>query len=207
MLAFSYHRCRFVSVSSLSTYKICQLSYLLCQNHFSVNSNTTSSHHRCHYRSVDLSLPHLWYDHARKIKRNIICHIGPTNSGKTYNALKRLKECRNGLYLGPLRLLAWEICENLRSSNIKCNLLTGQERDFYEGDSGTHLSSTIEMADFHKSYEVAVIDEVQLIGSQDRGTNHSSVSSSSSGSSSRLCCLLMLKYVNTTVLCINVLFD
>ena len=168
MLSTAYRRSRLVSFSAFSS-STPNLSYLRYQSHRYPSSNSSSFHNCRHYRSVDLSLPHLWYDHARKIKRNIICHIGPTNSGKTFNALKRLKECPNGLYLGPLRLLAWEICENLRQSNIKCNLLTGQERDFYEGNSGTHLSSTIEMADFNKTYEVAVIDEVQLIGSPDRG--------------------------------------
>ena len=37
------------------------------------------------------------------------------------------------------------------------------------GKKGTHTSSTIEMADFTKSYDVCVIDEVQLIGDTERG--------------------------------------
>lgn len=45
----------------------------------------------------------------------IIYHGGPTNSGKTYNALQRLKTANRGLYLGPLRLLAAEIYENLNA--------------------------------------------------------------------------------------------
>ena len=35
-------------------------------------------------RSIDLSEPHLWYIDARKIRRRIICHIGPTNSGAVF---------------------------------------------------------------------------------------------------------------------------
>ena len=31
--------------------------------------------------AIDLSHPHLWYAEARAIKRKIICHVGPTNSG------------------------------------------------------------------------------------------------------------------------------
>lgn len=31
---------------------------------------------------------HLWYPVARALDRKIIYHAGPTNSGKTYNALK-----------------------------------------------------------------------------------------------------------------------
>ena len=40
----------------------------------------------------DLRLPHELYPQARLMKRKIIDHGGPTNSGKTYQALKRLRE-------------------------------------------------------------------------------------------------------------------
>jgi ATP-dependent RNA helicase SUPV3L1/SUV3 len=43
------------------------------------------------------------------MKRKIIYHCGPTNSGKTYEALQRLKQADNGMYCGPLRLLAMEV--------------------------------------------------------------------------------------------------
>lgn len=33
---------------------------------------------------------------------------GPTNSGKTHNALQRLQTAESGVYCGPLRLLAME---------------------------------------------------------------------------------------------------
>lgn len=36
--------------------------------------------------------PHTWYPNARKQQRNVFLHVGPTNSGKTYQALKQL-EC------------------------------------------------------------------------------------------------------------------
>ena len=36
------------------------------------------------------------------MKRHFILHIGPTNSGKTYQALERLKLAQNGVYLGLL---------------------------------------------------------------------------------------------------------
>lgn len=41
--------------------------------------------------------PHLWYPNARKKKRNVYLHMGPTNSGKTYHALKRLEACSSGI--------------------------------------------------------------------------------------------------------------
>lgn len=42
--------------------------------------------------------PHSWYPTARRKKRNVILHVGPTNSGKTYNALKRLEASSTGTY-------------------------------------------------------------------------------------------------------------
>lgn len=52
--------------------------------------------------------PELEFPKAQSMKRRFILHIGPTNSGKTYQALERLKLAQNGVYLGPLRLLALE---------------------------------------------------------------------------------------------------
>jgi ATP-dependent RNA helicase SUPV3L1/SUV3 len=70
-------------------------------------------------------MPHEWYPVARKITREIYYHYGPTNSGKTRAALEALKEAKTGLYLAPLRLLAWEISETLNQNNVKCSLVTG----------------------------------------------------------------------------------
>jgi ATP-dependent RNA helicase SUPV3L1/SUV3 len=101
------------------------------------------------------------------MKRKVICHTGPTNSGKTFEALQRLKAARRGVYSGPLRLLAWEVCNTMRRAGVKCDLVTGQERDCEE--SSGHVSCTVEMTDLSEHYDVAVIDEFQLIGDQDRG--------------------------------------
>lgn len=119
--------------------------------------------------------PHLWYPAARAMKpRTITCHVGPTNSGKTYAALQALKTAKTGIYCGPLRLLAWEVTEILRASeygdsgdSIACNLITGQEKDIMPG--ATHSSCTVEMTNLSDEYDCAVIDEMQLIGSRDRG--------------------------------------
>lgn len=107
---------------------------------------------------MDLTIPQLWFPEARKMTREIYYHHGPTNSGKTKTALDRLKKAKKGLYLAPLRLLAWEISENLNSDNIRCSLITGQEKHVSEMD--THKSSTIEMCDIRNQYDVAVIDEI-----------------------------------------------
>lgn len=49
------------------------------------------------------------YPNARAINRKIIFHAGPTNSGKTYQALERFINAKSGVYCGPLKLLATEV--------------------------------------------------------------------------------------------------
>jgi ATP-dependent RNA helicase SUPV3L1/SUV3 len=134
---------------------------------------------------INISQPHLWYPSARNLApRQIICHVGPTNSGfvplltklhshffalnrKTFTALNSLIKSPSGIYCGPLRLLAWEITEKLRSHHLHCSLLTGQEKDLH--DQATHISCTIEMVDLSTFYHCAVIDEMQVIGDPSRG--------------------------------------
>ncbi|CAD6207798.1 unnamed protein product [Miscanthus lutarioriparius] len=116
---------------------------------------------------TDLTHPHIWYPKAREKKRNVFLHVGPTNSGKTYSALKRLEASSSGVYCGPLRLLAREIAQRLNKVNIPCNLITGQERDEIEG--AKHSSVTVEMADVTTDYQCAVIDEIQMVGCKSRG--------------------------------------
>ena len=116
---------------------------------------------------TDLTKPHEWYLHARMDRRRIIFHGGPTNSGKTYNALERLKKAKQGLYLGPLRLLAAEVYETLTSAGIYVSLFTGQEQR--EVPFSTHASATVEMATMERDYDIVVIDEIQMIGDKYRG--------------------------------------
>ncbi|HID04139.1 MAG TPA: hypothetical protein EYP18_13195 [Desulfobacterales bacterium] len=60
---------------------------------------------------------------ARELKRKIVFHVGPTNSGKTYQALKALEEATTGYYLAPLRLLALEGYENLKKEGVNIKKL------------------------------------------------------------------------------------
>lgn len=57
----------------------------------------------------DLTNPALWYPQARSKIRKIIFHAGPTNSGKTYQAMQRFLNSESGIYCGPLKLLALEV--------------------------------------------------------------------------------------------------
>lgn len=87
--------------------------------------------------------------------------------GKTFHALEHLSRANSGVYCGPLRLLAWEVYEKLNEKGIKCNLVTGNEKDLISG--ARHQSCTVEMIDINKNYDVAIIDEMQLIGDSSRG--------------------------------------
>ena len=104
---------------------------------------------------------------ARRLNRRIIFHVGPTNSGKTYAAMQRLKRAETGYYLAPLRLLALEGYEDLKASGIYASLITGEEEILDE--ESTHISSTIEMLNPEVEVECCVIDEIQMIDDRDRG--------------------------------------
>ncbi len=104
---------------------------------------------------------------ARGLNRKIVFHVGPTNSGKTYQALKELKEATTGYYLAPLRLLALEGYENLKKQGVAISLITGEEEIIDE--ESTHISSTIEMMNNSVDVDVCVIDEIQMISDRDRG--------------------------------------
>jgi ATP-dependent RNA helicase SUPV3L1/SUV3 len=104
---------------------------------------------------------------ARSLRRRLIFHTGPTNSGKTYTAFQQLKKAGTGYYLAPLRLLALEGYETLRDEGVGASLITGEEQLLDE--DATHISSTIEMLSFESEVDCCVIDEVQMIDDRDRG--------------------------------------
>ncbi len=120
-------------------------------------------------KHLDLRYPTEWYLAARAIQREIHLHVGPTNSGKTYHALKRLEESGNGIYAGPLRLLAHEVYSRFNNKGTPCDLVTGDDVRLADGGGALLSSHTVEMFDCAKSVDVAVIDEIQMIASEDRG--------------------------------------
>lgn len=131
------------------------------------NLDFTSSSGSSKFDCLDLTRPHTWYPNARRKKRKIFLHMGPTNSGKTHHALKRLESSASGMYCAPLRLLAWEVAKRLNKAKVPCDLITGQEREEIEG--AKHKAVTVEMADVTSNYDCAVIDEIQMLGCRTRG--------------------------------------
>lgn len=107
------------------------------------------------------------YPMARMMERHFVIHVGGTNTGKTYQSLNRLAQAQSGVYLAPLRLLALEVQESMLERGVNCSMLTGEEEDIRLG--ATHISSTVEKLDLSRHYEVAVIDECQMIADDARG--------------------------------------
>ena len=112
--------------------------------------------------------PEKQYPEARGMKRHFILHIGPTNSGKTYQALQRLKQAYRGIYLGPLRLLALEVYDRMMTAGIPCSMITGEETIRTPGSFVQ--ASTVEILDIREVYDIAVIDEAQMMADENRGS-------------------------------------
>lgn len=144
----------------------------------------------------DLRTPANWYSEARSINRKVIFHAGPTNSGKTYHAMERFLKAKSGVYCGPLKLLATEIYHKSNQKETPCDLITGEERrhstqytplssssedantetetdnvimEDSELTPSSHVACTVEMTSLNHKYEVAIIDEIQMIGDRGRG--------------------------------------
>ncbi|CAK1551655.1 unnamed protein product [Leptosia nina] len=141
----------------------------------------------------DLRTPANWYPQARNMNRKIIFHAGPTNSGKTYHAMEKYLTSKSGVYCGPLKLLATEIYHKSNKRGTPCDLITGEERrhatqyntlldneeektseqslllDEPELTPSKHVACTVEMTSLNDTYEVAIIDEIQMIGDRGRG--------------------------------------
>lgn len=122
-----------------------------------------------HKTLADFRYPYEWFPATRALQRTIHLHVGPTNSGKTYNALKALENANSGIYAGPLRLLAHEVYTRFIAKGKKCALITGEEQRIPENEDVYFRSCTVEMTPLNHVVDVAVIDEIQMIGDVERG--------------------------------------
>lgn len=138
------------------------IEYALCDRTIQANQEGLS-------RLADLRHPMEHYPRSREIRRKFHLHVGPTNSGKTYQALQALRKAQHGVYAAPLRLLAHEIYTRLNAAGTPCDLITGEEQR-RAGETPAGLTScTIEMTNLGKDLDVAVIDEIQMMTDPDRG--------------------------------------
>ena len=115
---------------------------------------------------VRMSQPWEWFPKARMMRRRFIFHCGPTNSGKTHEALEKLMKAKSGVYCAPLKALAAQVWKKI-DKVVPCDLLIGDERQF--GGCAEHVSCTLEMTPVDFAVDVGVIDEVQMVEDKDRG--------------------------------------
>lgn len=117
--------------------------------------------------SSGFSRYHELFPLARGMDRRLVLYCGPTNSGKTHQALRHAMDAGTAEILSPLRLLALEHYETLSANGLSSGLITGEEKRV-DGNP-THIARTIETTDFHRTVETAVIDEVQMLADRQRG--------------------------------------
>src|SRR6188474_2583341 len=89
---------------------------------------------------------------------SVVAHLGPTNSGKTHDALVFLAEQGRGVYAAPLRMLAQEAHRRLAAAlgEDRVGLVTGEER---VNEDAPIVCCTAEMAPLRG--DVLVLDEIQ----------------------------------------------
>ncbi|KAK8051213.1 hypothetical protein PG993_002598 [Apiospora rasikravindrae] len=136
---------------------------------FLMRSRFSKSIAATHRKIADFRFPYEWFPATRAMKRTIHLHVGPTNSGKTYHALKSLENAKTGIYAGPLRLLAHEVYSRFTAKGKPCALITGEEQRIPENEDNYFRSCTVEMTPLNHRVDVAVIDEIQMIGDNERG--------------------------------------
>jgi ATP-dependent RNA helicase SUPV3L1/SUV3 len=155
-------------------------SYTLLKKEFYrglINAVFTPQHLQNHMALADFRYPLEAFPAARRLKRTIHLHVGPTNSGKTYHALKRLREATGDtLFAGPLRMLAQEIYARMNATGKPTWLITGDDKrppigDFDASTRQANISCTVEMVPLNRRYEVAVIDEIQMLADPQRGAH------------------------------------
>ena len=101
-------------------------------------------------------------------QRKISATLGPTNTGKTYSAIKKLLQYSNGVIGFPLRLLARENFEATKKEigEEKVALVTGEEKVIPE--KAKYFFCTVESIPDQK-FDFVAIDEVQLCADYERG--------------------------------------
>ena len=99
----------------------------------------------------------------------IIALLGPTNTGKTHIAIKKMLEFKTGIFGLPLRLLAREVYDKCveRVGAKKVALITGEEKII--PNSANYFICTVESMPKNKEVDFVAIDEIQMCADRERG--------------------------------------
>tara|TARA_B100001093_G_scaffold347218_1_gene331827 strand:+ start:261 stop:2729 length:2469 start_codon:yes stop_codon:yes gene_type:complete len=100
---------------------------------------------------------------------DIIALLGPTNTGKTHEAIEKMLEYKSGIFGFPLRLLAREVYDKCvkKIGKEKVALITGEEKII--PSSSTFYICTVESMPKNKDVDFVAIDEIQMCGDKERG--------------------------------------
>jgi len=101
--------------------------------------------------------------------KKIVALLGPTNTGKTHDAIEKMLEFESGIFGFPLRLLAREVYEKcVKKIGIsKVALITGEEKII--PNSANFFICTVESMPKDKIVDFVAIDEIQMCADKGRG--------------------------------------
>ena len=102
-------------------------------------------------------------------QKKIIALLGPTNTGKTHDAIEKMLEFESGIFGLPLRLLAREVYEKFvkKIGADKVALITGEEKII--PNSANYFICTVESMPKDKIVDFVAIDEIQMCADKERG--------------------------------------
>ena len=103
------------------------------------------------------------------IKNKITAVLGPTNTGKTFQAIETMLSFESGMIGFPLRLLAREVYDKV-TKKIPINqvaLITGEEKIIPA--NAKYYLCTVESMPINKSLEFVAVDEIQMCADAERG--------------------------------------
>ncbi len=104
-----------------------------------------------------------------KNSKKIVALLGPTNTGKTHEAIEKMLEFDTGIFGLPLRLLAREVYEKCVSKvgPELVALITGEEKII--PNSAKFFICTVESMPKDKIVDFIAIDEIQMCADKERG--------------------------------------
>ena len=102
-------------------------------------------------------------------KNKITAVLGPTNTGKTFQAIETMLSFQSGMIGFPLRLLAREIYDKVtkKTDPNKVALITGEEKII--PSNAKYYLCTVESMPIEKNLEFVGIDEIQMCSDDERG--------------------------------------
>ena len=102
-------------------------------------------------------------------KNKITAVLGPTNTGKTFQAIETMLSFDSGMIGFPLRLLAREVYDKIiqKIDPSKVALITGEEKIIPV--NAKYYLCTVESMPIDKNLEFVGVDEIQMCADHERG--------------------------------------